>query len=174
MIGVGGVLHHLADPWSGWRALLGVLRPGGVMNVLLYTVRGRGDVRAARDWIAGQAYRPVADDIRRCRQDLVARSDAWALRLAASPDFASVSGCRDLLFHVQEQAVTLPEVAAFLASEAIDLLGVEVQPAIERAFEEWCGESSDAALRDLARWDRFEAEYPTCFAGMLNLWVRKL
>src|ERR1700729_3501478 len=26
-----GVLHHLADPFSGWRTLLSLLRPGGFM-----------------------------------------------------------------------------------------------------------------------------------------------
>jgi len=26
-------------------------------------------------------------------------------------------------------------------------------------------------MRDRARWDLFEAEHPTCFAGMLNLSV---
>ena len=27
-IDTSGVLHHLADPWSGWRILLSLLRPG--------------------------------------------------------------------------------------------------------------------------------------------------
>ncbi len=60
MIAVGGVLHHLGDPWGGWRALVALLRPGGVMNVLLYTERGRTDVRAARDWIAANGFRPTS------------------------------------------------------------------------------------------------------------------
>lgn len=183
MIGVGGVLHHLADPWTGWRTLAGLLRPGGVMNVLLYTVRGRADVRIARDWIAAHGYRATVEDIRRCRQDLMALGEDWAVRLSASPDFNSVSGCRDLLFHVQESAVTLPDVARFLAAEGLDLLGVEVSAATEQAFKAWNRGTGnrgtgnrgigDESLRDLARWDLFEAEHPGCFAGMLNLWVQK-
>ncbi|WP_428377659.1 methyltransferase [Lichenicoccus sp.] len=172
MIGVGGVLHHLADPWAGWRALLALLRPGGVMNVLLYTVRGRTDVQLARDWIAAREYEPTASGIRACRNALMTLDADWAVRLAASPDFASSSGCRDLLFHVQERAVTLPEVARFLAEEQIELLGVEVPAATERAFKAWNGDSGDDQLRDLSRWDLFEAEHPGCFAGMLNLWVQ--
>ena len=31
-----GVLHHLADPRAGWRGLIGLLRPAGVMRVGLY------------------------------------------------------------------------------------------------------------------------------------------
>ena len=173
MIGVGGVLHHLADPWAGWRALYGTLHPGGVMNVLLYTVRGRRDVGSARGWIAAQGYAATAEGIRECRHALMALPDEWALRLSGSPDFFSISGCRDLLFHVQEQAVTLPEVARFLAAESIDLLGIEVSAATGRAFDAWDQGTSRDPQRDLARWDLFEAEHPDCFAGMLNLWVQK-
>ncbi len=170
MIGVGGVLHHLADPWTGWRTLLGLLRPGGVMNVLLYTVRGRGDVARARDWIAARGYPATTEGILRGRHGLMGLDEDWAARLSASPDFHSVSGCRDLLFHVHERAVTLPEVSAFLAGEGVNLLGVEVPASTGRAFEAWCG--NDGSVRDLARWDLFEAEHPRCFAGMLNLWVQ--
>lgn len=171
MIGVGGVLHHLADPWRGWRALLGLLRPGGVMNVLLYTERGRRDVGRAREWISSQGHAPTAEGIRRCRHELMALHDDWALRLSASPDFFSVSGCRDLLFHAHELAVTLPEVSHFLAGEGVTLLGVETSTSIEQMFEAWDTGTSKDQLRDLARWDLFEAEHPNCFAGMLNLWV---
>ncbi len=173
LIAAGGVLHHMADPWAGWRALLGPLRPGGVMNVLLYTERGRGDVRAARDWIAGQGYQPTPDGIRSCRHDLMARSEDWAVRLSDSPDCCSASGCRDLLFHVQEGAVTLPEVARFLQAEGLRLLGVDVAAATEQAFRDRNPGAGEDALRDLSRWELFEAENPRCFAGMLNLWVQK-
>jgi Flp pilus assembly protein TadD len=32
-----GVLHHMADPWAGWRVLLSLLRPGGFMRIGLYS-----------------------------------------------------------------------------------------------------------------------------------------
>ena len=170
MISAGGVLHHLGDPWAGWRGLLALLRPGGVMNILLYTVRGRDDVRRAREWIAARGYDASETGIRACRQELAALPDDWAMRLAASPDFFSTSGCRDLLFHVYEQPVTLPEVADFLAEEALELIGVEVPASIQAAFDASAGRDSQ---RDLRQWDVFEAENPRCFAGMLNLWVRR-
>ncbi len=173
MIAVGGVLHHMADPWAGWRALSGLLRPGGVMNVLLYTRRGRGDVRAARDWIAREGFEPTPDGIRSCRHALMALPEDWAERLSASPDCCSASGCRDLLFHVQEGAVSLPEVAGFLEAEGIRLLGVDVSSATEQLFRERNPGTGGDALRDLSRWDLFEAENPRCFSGMLNLWVQK-
>ncbi len=171
MIAAGGVLHHMADPWAGWRALLRLLRPGGVMNVLLYTRRGRGDVRAAREWIARNGFELTPDGIRACRHGLMALGEDWAIRLSASPDCCSASGCRDLLFHVQEGAVTLPEVKSFLQAEGMGLLGVDVSAATLQLFRE--RHPGEDALRDLACWDLFEAENPRCFSGMLNLWVQK-
>ncbi len=61
-----GVLHHLADPFAGWRVLLSLLRPGGVMKLGFYSAVARRDlpdlgatamtadaVRAARQTLAG-------------------------------------------------------------------------------------------------------------------------
>ena len=168
-----GVLHHLADLWAGWRALLGVLRPGGVMGVALYTARGRAEVRQARDWIAASLHPPTLAGIRACRQEMMAMDAPWARRLASSPSFGATSACRDLLFHVHETAVTLPELAGFIAGEGLDLLGLDVPPAILRQFRAWHGNAGAAAMRDLALWDRFEAEHPAAFAQMVQLWVRK-
>jgi tetratricopeptide (TPR) repeat protein/2-polyprenyl-3-methyl-5-hydroxy-6-metoxy-1,4-benzoquinol methylase len=174
MIAATGVLHHLADIWSGWRTLLGLLSPGGVMRVALYTVRGRRTISLARHWIAEHGYRATVPAIRSSRQAIMALTDDWARELSTTPDFQSTSSCRDLLFHVQEHAVSLPMVAEFLKNEQIELLGVDVSLNTERMFKAWSG-NSDAAtgLCDLARWDQFEAQYPSCFAGMVDLWVQK-
>jgi SAM-dependent methyltransferase len=173
VIEAAGVLHHLGDLWMGWRKLLQVLRPGGVMNVSLYTVRGRHDVSRARDWINAHGYLSTPDGIRRCRQDLMGLPDDWARRLCSSQDFASSSTCRDLLFHVQESAVALSELTAFFAMEGIELLGLEVPATIERSFKALFGGAGADALRELALWDQFEEQHPTCFARMINLWVQK-
>ena len=109
LIEAGGVLHHLADPFAGWRVLLGLLRPGGVMRVALYSEIARRDVVAARAVIAEQGYQPTAQDIRRCRQALIASPLAGIARYY---DFFSTSECRDLMFHVQEHRLGLPAIAA--------------------------------------------------------------
>src|SRR5207302_1150253 len=44
VIEAGGVLHHLADPFVGWRTLLSLLRPGGVMLLGFYSEIARRDV----------------------------------------------------------------------------------------------------------------------------------
>ena len=58
---------------QGWRVLLSLLRPGGVMQVGLYSELARRNVVAARALIAERGYRPIAQDIRRCREDIIAQ-----------------------------------------------------------------------------------------------------
>ena len=60
IIEASGVLHHLADPFAGWRVLLSMLRPGGIMLLGLYSETARRDIVAARDFIAERGYQPTA------------------------------------------------------------------------------------------------------------------
>jgi 2-polyprenyl-3-methyl-5-hydroxy-6-metoxy-1,4-benzoquinol methylase len=80
-----GVLHHLADPMTGWRALLNLLRPGGFMRIGLYSEQARRDIVAARAFIAQNGYASTAADIRRARLDPRRRSFGPILANAAAP-----------------------------------------------------------------------------------------
>ena len=68
-----GVLHHLADPFIGWRTLLSRLRPGGFMHLGFYSQLARRHVVRARELIAACGYTSTPEDIRRFRQDLAVR-----------------------------------------------------------------------------------------------------
>ena len=68
----------------------------------------RDDVRAARDFAAARGYRPNADDIRKCRQDLMGPdAPALAKAVARYQDFFATSECRDLLFPAQDHEFTI-------------------------------------------------------------------
>ena len=165
-----GVLHHLADPFAGWRALLSVLRPGGFMLVGLYSELARRGIIEARRYIAEQGYGASADDIRRCRQDLL-DTDRNGERGAAFGDFFGVSSCRDLLFHVQEQQMRLPAIAAFLRDNGLTFLGFETDSATLQAYGRCFPD--DAAATNLHHWDAFENDRPDTFARMYVFWVQK-
>ena len=165
-----GVLHHMADPLSGWKVLLTLLRPGGVMCLGLYSERGRGEVVAARNFIASKGYVPSAENIRRCRQELVSGENIAQFRtLSLSPDFYGMSACRDLIFHFQEHRYTPAQLKACLAELELDFLGFTLNPAIAKLYEEHF--PGDAARTNLDNWDRFEAATP--FTGMYEFWVQK-
>ena len=98
------MLHHLADPRAGWGVLLSLLRPGGVMDVALYSEAGRRGIVAARAFIAERGYRATAEDIRLFRREVHRPDCSFAKDLVTSADFYTTGTCRDLLFHVVEHS----------------------------------------------------------------------
>jgi SAM-dependent methyltransferase len=167
-----GVLHHLQDPAVGWRVLVRALKPGGVMLVGLYSRLARSDLNAARASIRERGYRGTADEIRRFRQEAFAWPDGTPGKsVIQHGDFYSTSGCRDLLFHVQEYQHDLPEIAAFIAEEKLRFLGFELDARIQREFLR--ANPDDPAMIDLDRWHRFECANPGVFIGMYQFWVQK-
>ena len=160
-----GVLHHLADPWAGARALLSVLRPGGFMLLGLYSESARRPVMAAR----ARIQEIGTDGIRAFRQELIRSGDARSI--LESEDFFSLSACRDLLFHVQEQTMTLPDIDGFIQSQSLNLLGFELDDAVLAAYRKRF--PKDRPATDLACWAAFEADHPGLFGGMYIFWVQK-
>ena len=165
-----GVLHHMADPFAGWRVLLSLLRPGGFMLVGLYSEAARRGIVEARRFIAERGYGTSADDIRRCRQDLLDLDRNRELGTAFG-DFFGVSSCRDLLFHVQEQQMRLPAIAAFLRDNGLTFLGFEIDDATLQAYRRRFPD--DPAATNLHHWEAFENDKPDTFARMYVFWVQK-
>jgi len=167
-----GVLHHLADPLAGWRVLVKLLRPQALLRLGLYSETARRHVVAARSFIAQRGYQPTVEDIRRCRQDLMMLEKAPdRLDVTESRDFFSTSTCRDLLFHVAEQRMTLPEIEAFLAAEDLALVGLQVETFTAARYRKMFPD--DAAMTNLANWHAFELEHPNTFAAMYLFEVRR-
>jgi tetratricopeptide (TPR) repeat protein/SAM-dependent methyltransferase len=165
-----GVLHHLHDPLGGWRVLIGVLRPGGFMSVGLYSALARQGVSAARALIAERGYRATAHDIRRFRQEILGLDDdAPAKSPSRSSDFFATSGCRDLFFHVEEHATTIPAIKEFLAANELALIGFDgpMQAEYAERFP------ADRTMTDLDCWHAFEIERPNAFLSMYQFWVQK-
>ena len=171
VIEASGVLHHLADPMQGWRVLASLLRPGGVMWLGLYSALARQDIVAARSFIAEHGFDASASGIRRAREALVAAGeDAPFAPVTKVADFFTISACRDLLFHVEEHRLTLPEIAAFLASNRLAFLGFDLDPAVAARYR--ARFPADCDLVDLASWHRFETENPATFRSMYQFWIQ--
>jgi SAM-dependent methyltransferase len=166
-----GVLHHLADPFMGWRILLSRLRPGGFMQLGFYSQLARRYVVTARDFIAARGYASTPDDIRRFRRDLAIRDADELQWLSRFPDFYSTSECRDLLFHVQEHRLTLDQIESFLSECSLNFLGFELDPdALHKYRTRFPGDPTATNLRN---WARFETDNPDTFAGMYQFWIQK-
>jgi Tfp pilus assembly protein PilF/2-polyprenyl-3-methyl-5-hydroxy-6-metoxy-1,4-benzoquinol methylase len=167
-----GVLHHLADPFIGWRTLLTLLRPGGFMHLGFYSRLARRYVFTAREFIAAGGYASTPDDIRRLRRDLVVRDAGAELEwLSKTQDFFSTSECRDLLFHVQEHCLTLDRIESFLSESGLNFIGFELDP---RALHQYRTRfTADPTGTNLRNWARFEADNPDTFIGMYQFWIQK-
>jgi SAM-dependent methyltransferase len=166
-----GVLHHLADPRAGWRVLLSLLRPGGVMDIGLYSEAGRRSVVAARAVIAERGYRATTDDIRRFRQDVHLTNHSFAKDLLTSADFYTTSACRDLLFHVMEHRFNIPDIATFLSENGLSFLGFRLLPQVADQFRSQFPDP--AAPTNLDCWQAFEQAHPQTFAAMYRFSIRK-
>jgi SAM-dependent methyltransferase len=164
-----GVLHHLADPFQGWRALLDGLAEDGRMFVGLYSAIARRNLSTLR---RDPAYPgPGCSDqaLSVFRKVLLDRPDgAPGSELKASRDFYAASNFRDLALHVSERCLTLPEIARFLADSGLAFRGFQIDRGVFRRLQErFPGEAWPGALE---RWAEFEAENPHTFAAMYNFW----
>jgi len=171
VIECAGVLHHMQDPAAGWRVLVDRLNPVGWMKVGLYSEIGRRHVVAAKALIAERGFDADVQGMRAARAAILALPAGDAARAVAdSPDFYSLSGCRDLLFHEQERRYTLAEIEALLAALRLEFLGFEFES--RTTLHEYRREyPRDAAAVSLANWSEFEARHPGTFAGMYQFWV---
>ncbi len=173
LIECSGVLHHMADPLEGWRILASLLGDDGVMKVALYSKLGRRFITQARDWIAEEKLAPTPGVIRRFRARILALDAGDPLRgVSRFTDFYSLSGCRDLLFHVQETGFDLPGIADCLSRLGLSLIGLQLPE--QRIGEVYrAAFPGDPAMTDLGNWHRIECENPDIFKGMYQFWCHK-
>lgn len=167
-----GVLHHLADPIAGWRQLLSLLRLGGFMRLGFYSEHARHNETAAKGFITEHKYKPIPEDIRRCRQDLMSIENAVRFRqILSARDFYGMSECRDLLFHFQEHRYTLPQLKEYLRQLDLTFIGFSLDPDIIKRYMERF--PADQSQIDLDSWHIFETENLDTFTGMYQFWVQK-
>jgi len=171
LINTTGVLHHMERSRDGWRELIKLMKPDGLMHVGLYSATARRDVVAARAMIAQRGYAPTPDGIRRMRGDLIAEGKPYDLMRLN--DFFTVSECRDLLFHVHEEQFTIAGIKAFLDENSLNFIGFEFGAPDQHRFHHDAFARAGWASNDLDRWDAYERAHPQVFSGMYIFWVQK-
>jgi SAM-dependent methyltransferase len=164
-----GVLHHMADPMAGWRKLLGLLRPDGLMMVGLYSARSRKNLAVLRDHPAFPG--PGCSDEQARAFRAVLMREAGHEHLLQSQDFYTLSAFRDLVLHEHEAVLRLEDIEAFLDENGLAFAGFVLPAPIRSSFAEkypqnpWPGRLSD--------WAAYERKHPRTFEGMYNLWCAR-
>ncbi|HEX8527182.1 class I SAM-dependent methyltransferase [Allosphingosinicella sp.] len=165
-----GVLHHLPDPEAGWAALAGVLEPGGVIRIMLYSKLARLRIRAAQAQIADLRDRPVDDEVlREARRRLI---ETAAESMGSSLDFFTLGGVHDLLLHRHEDPFDVPRIVRALDALGLELLAFELPTPFHRA--RYLREHPhDPLFRDVRAWAALEKQEPFLFRSMYRFWCRK-
>jgi SAM-dependent methyltransferase len=122
-----GVLHHLADPLQGMKALAHCLRPGGAIGVMLYAKYGRAGVELLqgmfRDLGLGQddaSLAMVKETI-----SMLSADHPVQVYFKTAPDLHYDAGLVDTFLHGRDRSYTV--------EECLDLV-----EAAGLVFQEWC------------------------------------
>jgi 2-polyprenyl-3-methyl-5-hydroxy-6-metoxy-1,4-benzoquinol methylase len=166
-----GVLHHMDEPMVGWKVLVDLLKPGGLMKIGLYSEFARHHIVEIRKEIVALSLGTSEADIRKFRQSLAESHEEHHQLLTVSTDFFSLSTLRDLIFHVQEHRFTLLQIKNCLDELGLKFCGFENKDVISN-LRELHGKEAD--IYDLELWHQYEERNPRAFAGMYQFWCQKL
>ncbi|HET7663989.1 MAG TPA: class I SAM-dependent methyltransferase [Rhodanobacteraceae bacterium] len=129
-IDCAGVLHHLEDPDAGLKALLSVLKPGGVMSLMVYAPYGRTGVYQLQSLMRmiNNENDAATVKIRNAREILRSLPDRhWfnigQRTLHTYSDLNNDAGIFDLLLHTQDRAFSILEVHDWLERCGMKLAG---------------------------------------------------
>ena len=164
-----GVLHHMENPFEGWKVLNNILKPKGLMLIGLYSETARSDIKFAHEIISKNNYNSNDTDIRNFRSYILSNNykDEFN-KIKKSYDFYSLSSCRDLLFHVKEHRFNINQITSILKKLGLNFLGFQhdnvlIPNHFKRMYEN----------NNLQNWGTYEESYPHTFSKMYLFWVQK-
>ncbi|HWD28434.1 MAG TPA: class I SAM-dependent methyltransferase [Rhizomicrobium sp.] len=164
-----GVLHHLPDPEAGWAALTAVLKPGGVMHVMLYSRVARMALQAYRRHLQDLAAGPIDDDVlREARRRILALPDTPRL----SESWFTLAGVYDMLLHRHEDPFDVRRIRRAMESLGLALLHFAI-PDRDVKAQYRAQHPGDPLRRDFAAWAALERRHPALYGGMYDFWCRK-
>ena len=124
-----GVLHHLADPDAGLRALAQVLNEDGALGLMVYGRYGRLDVYAMQDLmrLVNQDEPDLRTQLANFKNSLESLSPAHPLLRGRSPEQVAAlirddANVVDTFLHAQDRAYTVPELYRFVEDAGLALV----------------------------------------------------
>jgi len=165
------LLHHVAAHEDAWAALSALLRPGGVLKVDVPSKHGRADVAAVRELVTRLSLPPDTQGIRKVRQKVFAGSAPSDVAIMTRPDFYTVSGCRELLFHVPVTRYALDGVYNMVEQHGLRMVGLFADPVVRTTYRKACPD--DPNMADRTSVIRFERDNPKAFRSVYQLLCEK-
>lgn len=116
-----GVLHHLANPEAGLRALRSVLNPGGVIYLMVYAPYGRTGIYMLQDYCRRLGVEPSEVEIAALVK--VVEALPWQHPLMAvlgqSRDFLDPDALADALLNPRDRAYNVPQLFDLLSATGL-------------------------------------------------------
>lgn len=107
-----GVLHHLADPDAGLRALASVLKPGGVIYLMVYAPYGRAGIYMLQDYCRRLGVGTSEEELTALIATLEAlpREHPLVALLRGSRDARNPDALADALLNPRDRAYSVPQL----------------------------------------------------------------
>ncbi len=127
-ISCSGVLHHLEDPDAGLKSLRDLLKPNGIMSIMLYAKYGRTAVYQIQELmriIAGDNDDLNAKvNLTKVVVEELPESNAWEFSKEFITDFhhGGDAGVVDLFLHSQDRAYTVDELYELIQNSELNLV----------------------------------------------------
>ena len=118
-----GVLHHLADPDTGLRALRGVLRPDGAMSLMVYAPHGRAGIYMLQEYCRQLGIGTTDQEIR----DLVTSLESLPQQhplvpvLRLSRDARHADALADALLNPRDRSYSVPQLLDLIERNGLTL-----------------------------------------------------
>lgn len=116
-----GVIHHLADPQTGLRALRDIMTCEGALHLLVYATYGRAGVYVVQEYCRrlGVTANPseIADLVATLRELPAGHPIGEILR--TSPDFQDDDALADALLNPRDRSYTVPELCDLLTTSGL-------------------------------------------------------
>jgi len=111
-----GVLHHLADPDAGLKALRDVLKPDGALHLMVYAPYGRTGVYMLQEFCRRTGIHATDQEIRDLMAALRELPAGHPLEnlLREAPDFQQEAELADALLNPQDRAYSVPQIFEFI------------------------------------------------------------
>lgn len=119
-----GVLHHLPDPGAGLRALKAVLKPDGVMGLMLYGKSLRTGVYLLQEAFQRLGLEQRTEDIRLVREILAALPPYHMVRayMHGAEDLVHDAGIVDTFLHRVDRAYSISDVMDFVRGNGLEFM----------------------------------------------------
>ena len=166
-----GVLHHMEEPFRGWKNLDKHLKTNGLMKICLYSKTARRHLKPYQEKYQNKKFQNIDHEIREFRKIIINGNTQNYNNLSTFRDFFNLSELRDLIFHVKEHQFTIPKIHNILEKLNHSFCGFENIRNINNLFDKFYGTSSDKSK--LKNWEAFENSHKDSFLEMYTFWAQK-